>query len=340
MLLTLRYNSRKTNVMKPFESINRGYNSVFVPGQLSIGITIPIEHYAVGTAPGMADGLARVKLVEKLGFKALWLRDIPLNVPAFGDVGQTYDPFTYLGYLAGQTSEIALGAASIALPLHHPLHVAKSAATIDRLSGGRMILGVASGDRPNEYPAMGIDFDQRGELFRESFSYLRAAQEDFPTLATEHFGTLDGNVDVLPKATGQKLPLLVTGNSRQSSEWIAGNSDGWIYYLRDPSKHKDVITGWRERVEQYSVHDKPFMQAMYVVLDPDPGAMPRPIQLGFRTGVRFLNQFLHLLQDAGVNHVALNLRFNTMDMEKTLEILAENVLPNFHLTQAVKYGLS
>ncbi|PHI18514.1 LLM class flavin-dependent oxidoreductase [Lewinellaceae bacterium SD302] len=316
--------------MPPFNSINSGYDSVFIPGQLSIGLALPLEHYPVGTAPNMITDAGRVKLAEKLGFKAVWVRDIPLNVPAFGDVGQTFDPFTYLSYLAGQTCTIALGTASIALPLHHPLHVAKSAATIDRLSNGRMILGVASGDRPDEYPAMGIDFDQRGKLFREAFAYLRAAQQDFPTLGTEHFGHLAGNVDVLPKAMGQQLPVIVTGNSRQSPEWIAENSDGWIYYLRDPRTHKHVISQWREQVARFSANDKPFMQAMYLILDPDPGAMPRPIQLGFRTGTEFLIEFLHLLQDAGVNHVALNLRFNTMDMEKTLETIAEKVLPHFH----------
>ena len=151
-----------------FQRINRGYNSVFRQGRLSLGIVVPIEHYPNGPVPSLQDHLQRVKLVDELGFKALWLRDIPLNIPSFGDAGQTFDPFTYLGFLAGQTREIALGISSIALPLHHPLHVAKAAASIDQLSDGRMILGVASGDRPLEYPAMGVDFDQRGERFRDA----------------------------------------------------------------------------------------------------------------------------------------------------------------------------
>ena len=167
--------------MKEFESINRGYNSVFKANELSIGIVVPIENYVQGPVPTMKDHLKKVKLVEDLGFKALWVRDVPFNVPSFGDAGQTYDPFTYLSYIAGQTSKIALATGSIALPLHHPLHVAKSAATVDQLSDGRLILGVASGDRPSEYPAMGINFEKRSELFREAFSYIRTAQEDFPT---------------------------------------------------------------------------------------------------------------------------------------------------------------
>ncbi|WP_273447719.1 LLM class oxidoreductase [Neolewinella agarilytica] len=316
--------------MKAFESINKGFNNVFVAGEMSIGVVVPIDDYAVGAPPNMSAHLERAQLVESLGFKALWLRDIPFNVPAFGDVGQTYDPFTYLGYLAGQTSEIALGVSSIALPLHHPVHVAKAAATIDRLSGGRMILGVASGDRPDEYPAMGIDFESRGEQFREAVAYLRAAQESFPTLETAHYGKLDGRVDVLPKASGHKIPLLITGRSRQSLEWNAEHGDGWMYYLRDPYSQQHTITEWRDLVARHATYDKPFMQAMYVILHPDPDFRPQPIQLGFRTGIHFLNEFLQLLKEVGVNHLAINLRFDTGNTEDTLERLAEHVLPNFH----------
>ena len=147
--------------MKTFEQINRGYNTVFKQNQLSIGLVVPIENYAQNSVPSMKDHLERAKLAESFDFKALWLRDVPFHVPSFGDVGQTFDPFTYLGYLAGQTSNIALGVASIALPLHHPVHVAKSAATVDQLSDGRLILGIASGDRYEEYPAIGIDYENR-----------------------------------------------------------------------------------------------------------------------------------------------------------------------------------
>ncbi|NNC82557.1 MAG: TIGR03571 family LLM class oxidoreductase, partial [Flavobacteriales bacterium] len=234
--------------MNGFQSINKGYNSVFRPNEMSLGLVVPIEYYPVAKLPTMGDHLQKVQLAEKLGFKAIWLRDIPLNVPAFGDVGQMYDPLTYLAYMAGQTSEIALGVASIALPLHHPVHIAKQAATVDQLSDGRLILGVASGDRPDEYPAMGIDFESRGERFREAFQYVRAAGEDFPTLETTHFGNLDGTVDVLPKPIGKKIPMLLTGHSRQSIDWNAAHGDGWMYYLRNPKMQANTIADWREKV--------------------------------------------------------------------------------------------
>ena len=158
-----------------FECINRGYNQVFVPNRLSIGLVAPLERYIKSPVPDMEHQVERIKLAEQLGFDAIWLRDVPFNVPSFGDAGQVFDPFVYLGVLASQTKDIALGVSSIILPLRHPAHVAKAAASVDVLSGGRLILGVASGDRPDEYPAMNFPYEKRGELFRESFEYIKHA---------------------------------------------------------------------------------------------------------------------------------------------------------------------
>lgn len=316
--------------MKTFESINKAYNSVFKTNQLSVGVVVPIEKYAMSPIPSMQDHLQRVKQIESLGFKALWIRDIPFHVPSFGDAGQTYDPFTYLGFLAGQTSEIALGISSIALPLHHPLHVAKSATSIDQLSNGRLILGVASGDRYEEYPAMGFDYENRGEAFRESFEYIRKVQGSFPNFKTNNYGSLQGNIDMLPKATAHKIPMLMTGSSRQSLEWNAMNADGWMNYPRDLNTQQYTIKQYRQIVTENQEFNKPFMQPMYLDLLENPDAKPQPIQLGFRLGIHYLTEYLENLRSIGVNHVAINLRFNNLHMDITLEEIADKVLPQFH----------
>ncbi len=297
---------------------------------MTLGVVVPIEHYITSPVPTMKDHLTKVKLVEDLGFRAIWVRDVPLNVPAFGDAGQTFDPFTYLGFLAAHTSKIALATGSIALPLHHPVHLAKSAATVDQLSDGRLILGVASGDRPSEYPAMGIEFEKRGELFRAAFSYIRNAQEDFPVFENKHYGSLDGQADILPKALGHKIPMLVTGNSRQSIEWIAENSDGWMYYPRNDYMQEYNIAEWRKSTSNTAVPLKPFMQPLHIDLVANDNLMPQPIHLGFRSGINYLLQYLHQRKAMGVNHIGINLRFNTSNIEQTLERLAKEVLPHFH----------
>lgn len=314
--------------MSQFATINTAYNTVFRPDRLSIGLGAPLEGYVTGPVPTMTRHLERVQIAEDLGFAAVWLRDVPFNVPSFGDAGQTFDPFVYLGLLAGQTSRIALGVASIILPLRHPAHVAKAAASVDVLSGGRLLLGVASGDRPQEYPAMNMSFEDRGDRFRDSFEYIRSMAADFPTFETVH-GVSLGAMDMLPKPTGGKLPFLVTGGSRQHPDWVAKNSDGWITYPRDATAQAHAIANFRNRVAAGGGLDKPVMQSLYVDLVSDPDATPRPIHLGFQSGVTYLRRYLDALQDVGVNHVALNLRLNSGDTETTMKQLADEILPAF-----------
>ena len=314
--------------MTNFSPINTAYNTVFRPKKLSIGLVVPLESYASGSVPTMTRHLERVRLVEDLGFAAVWLRDVPFNVPSFGDAGQMFDPFVYLGLLAGQTSRIALGVASVILPLRHPAHVAKSAASVDVLSGGRLLLGVASGDRPEEYPAMNMSFEDRGDRFRDSIDYIRSMADDFPDYETAQ-GSSRGAMDMLPKPTGGKLPLLVTGGSRQHPDWVAQNSDGWITYPRDAASQAQAIAEFRARVTAMGQPDKPVMQSLYVDLLDDPDAVARPIHLGFQSGADYLRRYLEALQDAGVNHVALNLRLSSGDTETTMKRLANDILPAF-----------
>ena len=311
-----------------FPAINRGYNGVFKQGRLSLGLVVPICEYGRDPVPDMARQMEMIQLAEELGFAAVWLRDIPFNVPSFGDVGQVYDPFVYLGWLAARTQRIALGVASIILPLRHPAHVAKAAASVDVLSGGRLILGVASGDRPEEYPALGQPFGERGARFRAAFDYIRRMSEEAATFSNVH-GSPGGGLDMLPKPSGARLPLLITGRSQQDAAWLAGNGDGWMTYPRDPLMQAHLIADWRARTEAAGGPAKPVMQPLYLDLAEDPDAPARPIHLGLRTGVGQLTTYLKSLEQIGINHVALNLRFNRADMTSTLERLAEDLLPRF-----------
>lgn len=310
-----------------FETINEAYGSVFRPNRLSIGLVMPIENYAHDAVPSLHRHLERAQLADALGFAALWLRDVPFNVPSFGDAGQVFDPFVYLGLLAGRTERIALGVASIVLPLRHPAHVAKAAASADVLSGGRLLLGIASGDRPEEYPAMGVSFADRGARFRESYDVIRRMAG--PPSAGDPFGGPDNGIDMLPKPVGGRLPLLVTGGSQQDPDWIARNGDGWMLYPRDTATQARIIDDWRGRVEQAGGPPKPVMEPLYIDLATDPDQHPQPIHLGLRLGVNHLERYLASREAIGVNHVALNLRFNEADAEATMHRLAKDILPRF-----------
>jgi luciferase-type oxidoreductase len=264
---------------------------------------------------------------EELGYAALWVRDVPLRDPSFGDVGQVYDPWVYLGWIGAQTTSIALASGSIVLPLRHPLHTAKAAASIDQLTRGRFVMGVASGDRPIEFPAFGVDFEQRSALFRENLLEIRTVlSTEFPVLESP-YGVLFGKADLVPKPRG-RLPMMVTGHSGQRLEWIAANSDGWITYPRALDRQADVVRHWRAAVEGVAPGAfKPFVQSFYVDLTDDPDQPPVPIHLGFRGGRNVVLRFLEGLRNIGVNHVILNLKYGARDAGEVLEEIGREIVP-------------
>jgi len=305
-----------------------GFDRMFADGRLTLGIFEPIEAYQ-GGIPTMQNHLALAQRAEQLDFAAIWVRDVPLYDPSFGDAGQIYDPWVYLGYLAASTSRIALATGSIVLPLRHPLHVAKAAASIDQLSGGRLVLGVASGDRPVEFPAFGLDAEQRGERFRDSLSFLRRAlAERFPEIISP-LGSLQG-ADLLPKPAGGRLPILITGSSRQSLDWIAVQGDGWVTYPRPVIAQAELVAQWRRLTTNGPPGQfKPFAQSLYLDLLERRQATPTPIHLGFRLGRDPLIELLRVLEASGVNHVALNLKYGRRPASEVMEELGTEVLPLF-----------
>ncbi|EOT7488858.1 MULTISPECIES: LLM class oxidoreductase [Pseudomonas] len=312
-----------------------GFRRTFRQGHLSLGLFFPLEAFE-GDTPSMLDQVTLAKRTEALGFSALWFRDVPLRDPSFGDVGQVFDPWVYLGYIAAHTKNIALGTASIALPLHHPLHTAKAAASVDQLSKGRLLLGVASGDRPVEFPAFNVDPEKRGERFREYCEVIRQVHG-------RHFAPLhwsEGELlgaDVIPKPTTREIPLFVTGHSRQPLDWIARESHGWINYPRPPKIQRLIVEDWKEAVLQQcgSIY-KPFVQSLYIDLDARSSTPPSPIHLGFRLGRTHLRALLQTLQDIGVDHVILNLKYGRRPAAEVIEELGLYVLPHFpgHGSQA------
>lgn len=300
--------------------------AVGTEGALSLGLMLPIEAFA-GDTPAMAGHLEMAQLAERLGFASLGFRDVPLRDPTFGDVGQVFDPWVYLGFIAAHTRRIALLTTSIILPLRHPLHTAKAAATVDQLSHGRLILGVASGDRPSEFPAFGINSQDRGELLREQLPLLRRLwSERFPAMRSR-WGELSGT-DLVPKPALGNIPLLVTGHSQSDVRWIAEHADGWLMYPRSTAVQSEVISGWRRAVATYgSGRFKPFLQSYYIDLTDSPTEPATPIHLGHRLGHLALQGTLDQLRSIGVNHVILNIKYGRRPAIEVVQEIGESVLP-------------
>ncbi|MDP9602017.1 UNVERIFIED_ORG: luciferase-type oxidoreductase [Variovorax paradoxus] len=310
-----------------------GFARAFAPGRLTLGFILPLEAYPSSPAPLMEHHAELTRMADELGFATLWARDVPAYDPSFGDVGQMFDPFTYLGFLAANTKRIGLATGAAVITLRHPVHVAKQAASIDVMSGGRMLLGVASGDRPSEYPLFNIpqDYESRGDRFQEALASIRMASENsFPVGGSRRFGQFLGNLDVLPKPSEGRLPIVVVGRSRQDLDWIARNADAWLYYFVDARRTELIAATWRQAVRDACGEVfKPFAQGLFFDLLADPDAPVQPIHSGMAAGRHALIGYLEQLRDVGVNHVAFNLKASRRPAREVLQELGEFVLPLF-----------
>jgi luciferase-type oxidoreductase len=305
------------------------------PGGLTLGIELPLDNdwTAAGEAKRRADGRPRgvpdlsghaefVRKVDAAGFAAIWMRDVPVfDSVRMGDAGSVYDAFAYLGFLAGITRHVAIGTAAVVLPIRHPLMIAKAAASADALSNGRLILGVASGDRPIEYPLLGLDFERRGERFRDAVTYLRAAWQPGGLPVGENLR--DPTLDLLPRPVQATIPLIIAGRGQQTQDWITANMDGQFVYPGDVARLAAQAAAWRAGRGS----DGAFISAFHLDLADDPDERATPHPFGARIGRHRFLDHLEALRRVGVNHLAVLLRRSVRPIDEVLDELASEILP-------------
>lgn len=140
---------------------------------------------------------------------------------------QTLDPFVALGHVAAVTTRLRLFTYLSVVPYRNPLLLAKSAATVDRLSKGRLTLGVGTGYLKSEFFALGVDFDERNELFDETMEVLALHWKGEPfSYRGRHFDARD--VVALPRPAQDPIPIWIGGNSQRTLRRVAEGAQGWM----------------------------------------------------------------------------------------------------------------
>ncbi|RKF21781.1 TIGR03571 family LLM class oxidoreductase [Altericroceibacterium spongiae] len=307
--------------------LHSGYGRLFAPDEMTLGLIMPLETYPSAGIPTMEAHLDAARHADEIGISGLWLRDIPFYDPQYGDAGQVFEPLTYISALAGATTRIALGTAGIVLPFREPNLLARQVATLDQISGGRMIVGFSSGDRPKEYPLFDIDFDSRAGRFREAYDLYRTfTEERAPAYDTVRFGSSPGGYDVLPKPPHGRTPAIAIGRAGQDIAWIGSKMDGVIVPSPAEPDLPQAVADWRTVSGDGF---KPYGVAGFLHLEADRDYPFERVRAGFRTGSRSLAEFMERARDAGVNHIALNPRFTNRPIGDVLADLERDVLPRF-----------
>jgi len=137
-----------------------------------------------------------------------------------------WDPLATFGYLAARTKRIRLATHVLVLPYHHPLEIAKRYGTLDKISNGRLILGVGVGSLKEEFDLIGAPFDDRGRRSDDALRALRASLSDPEPAYHGDFYSFNGMV-VDPCAVQDPVPIWVGGRTLRSLRRAATLADGW-----------------------------------------------------------------------------------------------------------------
>src|SRR3954447_26827734 len=173
-----------------------------------VGVHLPQYGRAAG-----ADAITRAaKHAEDLGFADIWVSDHIVHPAAQSYPSpHLYDPLVTLTWGAAATSTIGLGTSVLVVPQHNPLELANTLASIDSLSGGRLIAGVGVGWSAEEYAALGYRFDDRGRRLDETIDFFRAAWTHDP-VSFPGDSTDCAEVRFFPKPA-RSIPIWVGGGS-------------------------------------------------------------------------------------------------------------------------------
>ncbi|WP_190138857.1 TIGR03619 family F420-dependent LLM class oxidoreductase [Streptomyces longispororuber] len=205
-------------------------------GGLAYGIQLPVQARSVVFAEtweaeaGPADLVEVARAADRAGFAYVACCDHVAIPRRLADaMGTTwYDPVATLAHLAAVTERVRLLSHVAVVGLRHPLLTAKQYATLDHLSGGRLLLGVGAGHVPEEFAALGVDFARRGPLLDETVDALRAAlgPEEYP----EHHGPVYdfAGLGQRPRPARGRVPVWVGGSSPAAVRRAATRGDGWL----------------------------------------------------------------------------------------------------------------
>jgi probable F420-dependent oxidoreductase len=173
---------------------------------------------------------------EKAGFSAIGFTDHPAPSDKWMRAGghDSLDPFSALAFCAAVTTRLRLMTFLLVAPYRNPLLIAKSAATVDVLSKGRLVLALGAGYLRSEFAALGVDFAERNDLLDEAVAAMTGIwSNDAFSFAGKHFTAIGQTAR--PRPVQQPVPMWFGGNSVRARKRAARTGQGWAPLMNDPT---------------------------------------------------------------------------------------------------------
>ncbi len=212
---------------------------------MEYGIVIP--NLGPSAQPGVMEQAA--KAAETFGFDAVYVND-HIIVPEGGRVpDRIYDPYIVMAAMVGATERIRIGASVIVIPLRSAVLNANMIATLDHMSGGRIILGTGVGWLESEMESVNVDFHKRGAICDEYLDAMHALWTTDPTTFEGRFVGFE-NMRQNPKPIQNPLPVWVGGSLPQSIRRAATRGTGWMPLNLTAESFRERVASYREECDK------------------------------------------------------------------------------------------
>ena len=278
---------------------------------------------------GVADLLSVAKHAEKAGFHYLSTPDhimVPRDLePIVGSIWM--DTVATLGFLAGQTESIRLLSHVYVPAYRHPLSTAKAFATLDHLSGGRIILGVGTGHFVDEFNTLQVDYSLRGQLTDEAIDVIRVAfQDEYPNIKTEHWDIHDHAI--APRPVQSHLPIWVGGGATPALRRAAQRGDGWLPMLPSFEQWQQQVSALKVLRQEYHPGKAFDIGAWQSVFIGENWGFEDDTLCG---GVSEVTDGLRAYADGGANHIHYRIRSRSLaELLEQMDCLSEEIMPQIN----------
>lgn len=203
---------------------------------------VPGAHSAWERTAGIEELAVVAESADRLGFHHLTCSEhvaVPTEI-AEQRGGTYWDPLATFGYLAARTTRIRLATQVLVLGYHHPLEIAKRYGTLDRITGGRLVLGLGVGSLAEEFELLGAEFEGRGALADDAMAALRASlSQGRPEYHGSHYDF--GDLVVEPHAVQDRVPLWVGGRTPRSLRRATTHGDGWVPFGLSLDRLREMV---------------------------------------------------------------------------------------------------
>jgi len=310
-------------------------------------------HFGAGLALDVGETVRQARWMEDLGYEYFSVGEHFMR----GDPpGPTHAALPVLAVAAGATDQMRVLSSIILTPFYHPLFLARTAATLDAASGGRLTLGVGvGGEFPVEFEAAGLRVNQRGRRTDECLEVMRKLWTgEKVTFSGRHFQLTDAMINPLP-VQKPNPPVWVSGRRDAAMARAAKFGDGWMPYFYDAPRYRDSVGKIKGFAAEAGRDISGFQWAHFPYIAIYPTEQQAAEVAAEQLGGRYLygGEFLDIVRkycllgtvencieqlqeyiDAGARHIIFSISCPREDRERHLETIAKELIPHFRNKQA------